>query len=476
MSTHRYILQLVLEAETPIFVGSGQSSVFADGLIVRDAWGFPMIPGTALAGVLRHQLESDDDNRDKWEGLFGFQQPTRHEHFGVNGMGSRLIVSPAYIVLDDDFPRADNTEMWQRYSPLIEYLPVRPHVRINHRGVADTQKRGLFSNEVLYKGVRFMSEIELRGTPDDESLWNELKRALHHPLFRIGQGTRKGYGKLKVVGLIEHVYDLQKESDFNAYLDHKPLDFSPSTVIKNTPKPKEQQQSDNLLHYRLELYPEGTFFFGSGYGDDEVDALPASERVASYDYNGRLVLREEPVPFIPASSIKGALRHRTCFHYNKRKQRWAEEWTGDERLRRIIEAENAAVYELFGDSADTDHSQESAQRKPHRGRVLINDLYLEENFEYKIFDHVAIDRFTGGALEAALYSEKAIYIDNESTPITIDIYVEDLVSDPEVIGAFEDALIDVCRGLLPLGGMTTKGHGLFTGALYKNNQQIYRYE
>lgn len=475
MLTHRYIAQLVFEAETPLFVGSGDSSVFADGLIVRDAWGFPMIPGTALAGVLRHQLVSDD-NRDKWEGLFGFQRPTIHEKFGTTGMGSRLIVNPAYIVLDNDFPRDDNSEMWQTYLPLFEYLPVRPHVRINHRGVADTQKRGLFSNEVLYKGVRFMTEIELRGTSEDESLWEKLKKALHHPLLRIGQGTRKGYGKLKVVGLTEHVYDLQKESDFNAYLAHKPLDFSPLRVIKNTSKKEVKPQSDGLLNYRLELYPEGTFFFGSGYGDDEVDAIPTSERVATYDYNGRLVLREEPIPFIPASSIKGALRHRTCFHYNKRKQRWAEEWTGDERLRQIIEAENAAVYELFGDSANTDHSQESAHRPPHRGRVLIDDIYLDEHYTYKIFDHVAIDRFTGGALEAALYSEKAIYFDNQSSPIAIDIYVEDAISDAEVIGAFEDALKDVCRGLLPLGGMTTKGHGLFTGALYKNNQQIYRYE
>jgi len=259
-------------------------------------------------------------------------------------------------------------------------------------------------------------------------------------------------------------------------MDYKPLDFSPLKIVQATAGQDRSQTDAALLHYRLELYPEGTFFFGSGYGDDEVDALPTSERIASYDYNGRLTLQGEPVPYIPASSIKGALRHRTCFHYNKKKQRWAEEWTADERLQQILDAENEAVYELFGVSADKDHSRENPQKTPHRGRVLINDIYLEDNFVYKIFDHVAIDRFTGGALESALYSEKAIFYDSEQAALHIDVFVENTVTDPMVLEAFEDALVDVCRGLLPLGGMTTKGHGLFVGALYKNNQQIYRYE
>jgi hypothetical protein len=38
--------------------------------------------------------------------------------------------------------------------------------------------------------------------------------------------------------------------------------------------------------------------------------------------------------------------------------------------------------------------------------------------------------------------------------------------------ALECALADICKGLLPLGGMTTKGHGMFTGTLSKNNSTI----
>jgi len=168
MFTHRYTLQLVLEAETPLFVGSGASSFFADGLIVRDAWGFPMIPGTALAGVLRHQLENEDNNSQRWEQLFGFQHPSPHKKYGVKGMGSRLIVNPALIVLDDDYPRADNRDMWQRYLHLFEYLPVRPHVRINHRGVADTKhQKTTPSGKNSYKHSIIRSSASVRARAMD---------------------------------------------------------------------------------------------------------------------------------------------------------------------------------------------------------------------------------------------------------------------------------------------------------------------
>jgi len=36
-------------------------------------------------------------------------------------------------------------------------------------------------------------------------------------------------------------------------------------------------------------------------------------------------------------------------------------------------------------------------------------------------------------------------------------------------------LQDICKGLLPLGGMTTKGHGVFTGTLFLNDNTKFSY-
>ena len=75
MNTQRYIARIILEAETPLFVGSGDSSLLKDALVHKDFNGLPMIPGTALAGVLRHSIEDNSNDEqgaaEKWKKIFG---------------------------------------------------------------------------------------------------------------------------------------------------------------------------------------------------------------------------------------------------------------------------------------------------------------------------------------------------------------------------------------------------------------------
>ena len=72
--TDRYLARVVLEAETPLFVGSGESSLLKDALVQKDMHGFPMMPGTSLTGVLRHALEDSGNDRKKWRSFFGYQE------------------------------------------------------------------------------------------------------------------------------------------------------------------------------------------------------------------------------------------------------------------------------------------------------------------------------------------------------------------------------------------------------------------
>ena len=43
-----------------------------------------------------------------------------------------------------------------------------------------------------------------------------------------------------------------------------------------------------------------------------------------------------------------------------------------------------------------------------------------------------------------------------------------MIKKKNIIKAFELSLKDICNGMLPLGGATTKGHGIFTGKLLKD--------
>lgn len=124
---------------------------------------------------------------------------------------------------------------------------------------------------------------------------------------------------------------------------------------------------------------------------------------------------------------------------------------------------NKAVQELFGYSKDNEVPGK-------RGAVLISDIYLDKH-EYdvseKVVQHVKIDRFTGAAINGALFNEKVL----TSHGFELNVLVEEKVLQDEVIkNAFEAALDDLVSGQLQLGGNTTKGHGAFVGNYKIMNQ------
>jgi CRISPR/Cas system CMR subunit Cmr4 (Cas7 group RAMP superfamily) len=465
MNTHRYIARFIIEADTPLFVGSGEASLITDALVQRDFNGLPMIYGTSLAGVLRHSLEDfDKENEKKWKEIFGYQDRKK-------GQGARLKISNAYMMLNENQCAEGIQDINATILSKYQNLPVRQHVRINERGTAE--KGGLFDNEICYKGTRFIFEIELIGTEKDQDAWQQILQRVNHPAFRIGQGTRNGYGSLKVWKQFEKMFDLSNDNDFEVY---SKFDNSLNVQL-NFEEPKASDNS-NYTEYKLELKPDSLFFnFSSGYGDTQVDNTPLTEEIAIYSDKG---IQFKDRTIIPAASIKGALSHRVCFHYNKLKGNFAEIIKPEEK-KNYINANNQAVFSLFGGVSDlnkieTDERNEKKEYlKKQRGKVILNDLYYEDIDNQKIFNHVAIDRFTGGGMDGALFSEKVSYkADNK---ISFSLYVQKYQADESnhIEEAIEHTLTDLCKGLLPLGGMTTKGNGIFVGKYSKNNELKFEY-
>lgn len=89
---YRHIARIVVEAATPIAVGSGASDVVTDSPVVKDINGLPYIPGTSLAGVIRHAL--DLGRREDETNFFGY-----HDKDG--GRGSRIIFTDAVMIGKD---------------------------------------------------------------------------------------------------------------------------------------------------------------------------------------------------------------------------------------------------------------------------------------------------------------------------------------------------------------------------------------
>jgi len=124
---------------------------------------------------------------------------------------------------------------------------------------------------------------------------------------------------------------------------------------------------------------------------------------------------------------------------------------------------NEAVKILFG-TEDTDDPN------VQRGHVMISDVIQEESGKPtdKILNHVSIDRFTGGAIDGALFSEKVTDCGDDNFVLTI--MVEKKAIGEEIIRkSLESALDDICHGLLPLGGGVNRGNGVFIGDLTKED-------
>jgi len=497
--THRYIARIIVEAETPLFVGSGETSLLKDALVQKDWNGLPMIQGTSLAGVLRHSFldgidfSSIDDDKFRLIDIWGYQffDKTQKEVFekyykSINkesklkpdGLGSRLKISSAYMLINE---KQIAEELGQKIDNTVKLkydnLPSRQHVRITDKGAA--ADKGLFDNEVVYKGTRFVFEIELKGIKDDQLTWDEIISKVQEPLFRLGQGSRKGYGDLKVIGLLNEQFDLTIAMQFDRYLDWSTkLNPAEIKVLKSI------KSKGNIIEYKLDLTPDDFFIFSEGFGDDDVDNKPLEDEIAEYK-SGTIAFEKNSV--IPASSIKGAIAHRTCFHYNKLKKRWADDMNSSLKVIALYKklwtgGANKAVHDLFGVEEGFSQDQKAkeevhifdASANSQRGKVILNDLYFSEDKvkNEKIFNHVAIDRFTGGAMGGALFSEK---VSTLYGGLELKIFVEKYDYDDDVIHAFENALLDITKGLLPLGGMTTKGNGMFTGLISRDGAPILNY-
>lgn len=412
--TKRHLAHIVLEAQTPLKVGSNAMDFLQDSPVQKDWNGLPMILGTSIAGVLRKEFD-----KDKTADIFGLNS------------GSKIMISNALLITDRQGTVCEDLCVKKSaFLKLFENLPLREHTKITAKGT--TEKGAKFDEEVVFKGTRFKFSIEF--IDDDKELFMELIGLLKSSSFRLGSGSTKGFGKFKVLEVEYGFFDMESYSSSL----NKPLGGQKEYHLENL-------TCKDYTTYMLQLKPDDFFMFGSGFSDSDADMTPVYEQVIDYEKNALI----EKKVLIPASSIKGALAHRTTFHYNKLQGN-------------TIEAGNGvtSVTKLFGSAKNSKQNIEGS-----KGKILISDCFKSDHGKTKTFDHVSIDRFTGGAMEGALFQEKTVANDGEW--YEIELLVHSDIQDIE-LKAFELALKDVTTGMLPLGGATTKGHGVFLGTITKN--------
>lgn len=449
MSTFRYLLRSTIEFTTPFLIGSGRSDDIADATFAADANGLPAIPGSSLAGMLRAAFLAAH-GPEKTNGLFGYQDRK-------DGQGSRLSVSWAAIHDSQNQPVigiADPKRMKDDVLANAMAPAIRDHVRISHKGASDAKSHGKFDEHAVCAGHRFTFELELTGDESDASLWNDLLGVLASPSLRLGGKTRRAFGSFKFVFLATRSFNLK--TDFADYTRHPVALDTPSSVLVRQ-EPASPSASEATI-IKMELTPSSYWMFGGGYdlpsAKGDADMAPVRDSRILWDNGNGTVKRD--ILVIPGTAIKGAISHRLAFHYNAMAGIFADK---QDNLDSQVGENNPAVKALFGFCKSADKNNDG-----QKGRVILDDLFIEKDPRDQLVHHVGIDRFTGGARDSVLFCERPLW---KGDPLRLDIHVEDIdkIKDPIIIKALHRTLDDLVSRRLQLGAGSGRGNGFFTGKL-----------
>lgn len=479
----RFVARVTLELTSPMLIADGDAGRTEDQTFVRDVHALPLIPGTSLAGILRHGFTPKEKGLcalDLENMVFGVV--ARHQGT-TQARGARLRVS------DGVFHDASDTPVEQRFVDIGEDDVIacgragvlRDRVRIGPRGTAD--RHGKFDALHCPAGARFTFEMEFswgsahgseEGGTDlalGERLWKALLMVFAHPLTRIGQGVRSGFGALKAIQIHEGVFWMPRcqcwqglERPESARLGRDAY----AALSSSLQEPAERLQPRELPNLapddvgRIELQdikPEATWLFGGGTPTDSEDMAPVAEPVIAWqdDPTNRRGQVQQSAALATATGLKGALAHRTRWHLNRLAQHWLD---GDAAGAdpHALEAEFAA---LFGEVKGDGDAAEG-----HAGCLFFEDVRVTKSEDLSLVHNVQ-DRFTAGVRAGLLFEERVRYGGSFGSPaILVDLRPRNLMPSARVRRALHCALQDLGRGWLALGGGAGRGHGCFRAEIH----------
>ena len=411
--------------------GGDETSV-ADMCLLQDSDGNPFIPGASIAGAGRNFLAkqllpwtqySDPNGIDK-------EPPELKQLFGGAGKNDTM---SALIVADGI------------YASEKVITSIRDGVRIEvESGTA--MDKAKFDVEVVERGTEFTLEfVCIIREGDCQAEYEKLFLALLHGFekegIRLGARTRRGYGRGRVDNW--NIRDLKMDNR-----EHVMVWLSSDVWNSNQGKTKLSPSSlptDQRRFFRIEADFElrtSLLIRSSSEDPNKKDEVPDTTHLHS---------NEKPV--IPGTSFAGVLRHRAALIAN------AIGW------KKKDDKDMDAVCDMFGPV----HKHGEKRKETKQSELWASRVIIEERLVKKVKpvwqDRVAIDRFTGGSLQSALFNEKPVYPCPIKTETETNVRLRLTLEEPEKaeIGLLLLTLRDFWYGHAALGGETSNGRGTLQG-------------
>lgn len=428
-----------LELQSPLCIGSGVVPTAAqhnvDAYVLRNKDGCPYIPGTSLAGVLREAMGRDCPGREKIvDRLFGTRADSNEE-------SNQSILDVSDILLTDST------------------VSIRDGIAVDsYTGTVVEGKK--YDYEVVDKGAA--GEAEIIVTLRQRDLLpelNDLIGALVNRLaagFFLGGRTAKGLGRVACRDVVAATYDFRQKSAAKAWLEYTEQDFDAwqkaiqkAKLATCTGKAEAVPNTDGML---IEAWCglDGSLLVAANKSDN----TQAANEISPLEYGGGYI--------VPGSSVKGVLRQHA------------------ERILRSFGCAPEILYELMGYA--TDGKDDTDGEATQKSRLYTREVYIDKN-SVNTFSQGRnrIDRFTGGTVNTALFTAKALWGKAEY-PEAVHLVWEILPSrltgkiEPWEAGLMLILLRDIWQGRVAFGGDKGIGRGTLRGRRAKVTLAGHTYE
>ncbi|MBL8149237.1 MAG: hypothetical protein JNN15_04845 [Blastocatellia bacterium] len=443
-----------LVAQTPFHIGGYGTNPDTNLPLAVNGSGNYYIPGTSIAGVLRSWC-SQVFETSKVNNLWGFQEENKQgSKKGEDGQASFVIIEDTLIELPE------NTT-----------IEIRDGVGIN-RYTGSAADKAKYDRGVLPRDTKFQLSIIVEMQEEvvnfAKVMFGYLLEALKDSQLLFGASKTRGLGRVKLTESSIFEECLSTKNGILALLSNNKGNQLSIGDLKDT-DPKISPNLQPKLDIKIFWKPSQPVMVKSGYDAVAVDTIPLVSGIDSK----RLAL------VLPGSSIKGVLRSQA-----ERIVRTVLDIKEDYPEDFLKQIKVPLIGELFGvgnEKAET-ASIESNQVNVGLAALSIADCYTRQYFqreEWKSIEtekeikqtsqekrcfqtafHVAIDRWTGGASEGALYNVLEPHNTNWE-PINLTLDFGRLKEEDRLTGLslLLFVLRDLMRARLPFGFATNRGMG-----------------
>ncbi len=417
VAKNRLVLKGTLQLETPAIIGSGEDE-FSDLDVVCDKEGIPFIPATSIAGVIREQFKSINEN-------------ITNEFFGEDN--NKKEPRQSRIKFYDLKPSNDNKVI------------TRDGIQLNLKeGITEDEAK--FDYQLIDRGAKFGFEVEIAYTDKEKDTVFKIAKTIES-LFpptpvnrgvRIGAKTNNGLGRCKLKDIQFYDYDFSSQKNAIAWILKKPNEPIKLNVDP-FPIPQENKFSIQFTG-RLEssLIIRSRSYEGGGFNADSIH------------------IRSNGVPVLTGSSLKGAICSQA-----KRILRTINKEKVDEKF------ENT----LFG------YVNDEKKDQTIKGKIRVTEELFHEKVINEKQTRIKIDRFTGGTIETALFDSVPLYRDNlppdpsergseyvhEQRRDSITFNIEIVDYKDEEAGLILLVLKDLWNSWIAIGGEKNVGRGRLIG-------------